>query len=89
VRVFGTEGMLLIDVERERMELRRNDRDDMVMDLRPGDGAYLAVEPVDRLVDICLGRAVRNEAPGTIGMHAVEVLDAMYRSMASGKLEAV
>jgi predicted dehydrogenase len=89
VRVFGSEGMLLIDIERERMELRRNDRDDVVMDLSPGDGAYLAVEPCDRLVDICLGRATRNEAPGTIGMHAVEVLDAMYRSMASGRMEAV
>jgi predicted dehydrogenase len=89
VRIFGTEGMLLIDVERERMELRRNDRDDVVLDLKPGDGAYLAIEPVDRLVDICLGREKRNEAPGTVGMHAVEVLDAMYRSMASGRVEGV
>lgn len=89
VRIFGTEGMLLIDVERERMELRRNDRDDVVMDLRPGDGAYLAVEPCDRLVDICLGRATRNEAPGEVGMRAVEVLDAMYRSMRSGTVERV
>jgi predicted dehydrogenase len=88
VRIFGTEGMLLIDVERERMELRRNDRDDVVMGLKPGDGAYLAIEPVDRLVDICLGRAARNEAPGDVGMHAVEVLDAMYRSIASGRVEA-
>jgi hypothetical protein len=81
--------MLLIDVERERMELRRNDRYDVVMDLKHGDGAYLAIEPVDRLVDICLGREKRNEAPGTVGMRAVEVLDAMYRSMASGRVEGV
>jgi predicted dehydrogenase len=89
VRIFGSEGMLLIDVERARMELRRNDRDDVVMDLAPDAGAYQAVEPCDRLVDICLGRAARNEAPGEVGMHAVCVLDAMYRSMASGRVEAV
>ncbi len=88
IRIFGTEGMLLIDVERARMELRRNDRDDVVMDLAPDAGAYMAVEPVDRLVDICLGRATRNEAPGTVGMHAVCVLDAMYRSVRSGRVEA-
>jgi predicted dehydrogenase len=89
VRIFGTEGMLLLDVERERMELRRNDREDVVLDLKPGDGSYLAIEPVDRLVDICLGRAARNEAPGTVGMRAVEVLDAMHRSIASGRVEGV
>jgi hypothetical protein len=61
----------------------------VVLGLKPGDGAYLAIEPVDRLVDICLGRAARNEAPGTVGMHAVEVLDAMYRSIASGQVEGV
>jgi predicted dehydrogenase len=89
LRIFGTEGMLLLDVERERMELRRNDRDDEVLPLQPGDGAYQATEPCDRLVDICLGRAPRNEAPGEVGMHAVEVLDAMYRAMRSGRVETV
>jgi len=89
LRVFGTEGMLLLDVERERMELRRNDKSDVVLDLQAGDGAYLAIEPVDRLVDICLGREKRNEAPGEVGMRAVEVLDAMYRSMTSGRVEDV
>ncbi len=89
LRVFGTEGMLLLDVERARMELRRNDRDDVVMNLAPDAGAYAAEEPCDRLVDICLNRAVRNEAPGEVGMRAVEVLDAMHRSMRSGTVEPV
>lgn len=89
LRVFGTEGMLLLDVERERMELRRRDGRDEVMPLEPGAGAYSAVEPVARLVEICLGTASRNEADGVVGMRAVEVLDAMYRSMASGRAEAV
>jgi hypothetical protein len=71
------------------MELRRRDGRDTVMPLAPGAGAYSAVEPIARLVQICLGTATRVEASGVVGMRAVEVLDAMYRSMASGRPEVV
>jgi predicted dehydrogenase len=89
IRIFGTEGMLLLDVERERMELRRRDGRDTVLDVPAGAGAYQCVEPTQRLADICLGEAVRNEAPGTVGQRAVEVLDAMYRAIRSGAAEVV
>ena len=88
IRIFGTDGMLLIDVERERMELRRKDGRDTVLDIPKGQGAYDCVEPTQRLAQICLGTATRNESPGLIGQRAVETLDAMYRSIASGKPEA-
>ena len=88
LRIFGSEGMLLLDVERERMEVRRRDGHDTVMPLEPGDGAYTCVEPVERLIEFCGGRATHNEAPGLVGQRAVEVLDAMYRSFASGRPEA-
>lgn len=89
IRIFGTEGMLLLDVERERLELRRDDGDDDITDVPAGAGDYKCVEPIARLAEICLGTARVNEAPGLIGQRAVEVLDAMYRSMASGRIEAV
>ena len=89
IRVFGSEGMLLLDIERERMEVRRHDRRDTVVDVPSGAGAYQCVEPIARLADVCLGRAERIEAPGRVGMRAVEVLDAMYRSLASGRPEPV
>jgi predicted dehydrogenase len=89
LRLFGTEGMLLVDVERARMELRRHDGADEVMALAPDAGAYSCLEPPARLVDICLGRTRLNEAPGIVGQRAVEVLDAMYRSMESGRTEAI
>ena len=89
IRVFGTDGMLLIDMERARMELRRFDKDDVILDLEPDEGAYAAVEPVRRLVEICNGSATRNEAPARVGLRAVEVLDAMYRSFDSGRSEPV
>jgi len=89
LRIFGSEGMLLLDIERERLELRRRDGKDEVIALKPGDGAYACEEPLRVLVDLCLGRKVNNSAPGEAGMRAVEVLDAMYRSAASGRMETV
>src|SRR5579871_1306116 len=89
LRVFGSEGMLLLDIERERLELRRRDGADVVVPLAPGDGAYACEEPLRVLVDLCLGRETINGAPGVVGQRAVEVLDAMYRSAASGRMEGV
>jgi predicted dehydrogenase len=89
LRVFGSEGMLLLDIERERLELRRRDGRDEVIALTPGDGAYACDEPLKVLVDLCLGRATENGASGLVGLRAVEVLDAMYRSARSGRVETV
>lgn len=44
---------------------------------------------INRLVDICRGKEVNNPAEGTIGRRAVQVLDAMYRSAESGRMEEV
>jgi hypothetical protein len=57
--------------------------------MQAGDGAYECVEPLRVLVDLCLGRPAVNRVPGVVGVRAVLFLDAMYRSMASGKLENV
>jgi predicted dehydrogenase len=89
IRIFGSEGMLLIDMERTRMELRRFDEDDVVLDLAPDAGQYMAVEPINRLAEVCQGTAKTIEANGVVGMRAIEVLDAMYRSFKSGKPEVV
>jgi len=89
LRIFGTEGMLLLDVERERMALHRDDGRDTVMAVEPGAGAYACIEPTERLVEIALGETATSEAPGIVGQRAVEVLDAMYRAIASGRTEAV
>jgi predicted dehydrogenase len=101
LRLFGSDGMLLYDLEegRERLQLRRDgddrstgasrDAEDVVFPMATGAGVYECVEPVQRFVDLCLGRPVENDAPGTVGMRAVEVLDAAYRSAKSGRLEPV
>lgn len=89
LRVFGSEGMLLLDIERERLEVSRRDGATDIVPMAPGDGGYSCTEPVRLLVELCCGRTVRNGSPGVVGMRAVEVLDALYRSAASGRLERV
>ena len=87
IRVFGDAGMLLLDVERERLNLRRLDGDDQDVAIPAGEGAYACAEPVHRFVDLCLGRQVENCADATIGLRSVEVVEAMLRSAKSGQVE--
>jgi predicted dehydrogenase len=89
LRIYGSEGLLLLDIERERLEVRRRDGRDTTVPMALGEGDYGCERPVDVFVDLCLGRDVENDAPGEVGMRAVEVLDAMYRSAVSGQVERV
>lgn len=83
IRVFGTEGQLLLDIERERVELTRNDGVTESVPVAPGAGVYTCVRPVNAFVDICLDRPVENAGDGDVGQSAVEVVDAMLRSDAT------
>jgi predicted dehydrogenase len=87
IRIFGDHGMLLLDVERERLSLRRLDGDDLDVAIAAGDGGYSCIEPVNRFVDLCLGRDVENCADASVGLRSVEVVDAMLRSAKSGRVE--
>ncbi len=89
LRIYGTEGGLFVDVERPRLELHRFDGRDQMHRFAPDETEYSTKEPIDRFIDICLGRPVANDADGSVGLRSVEVLDAMYRSAASGRPEAV
>ena len=79
IRVFGTEGMFLFDVERERVEIRRHDGNDVVLDLQPGDGAYNGVRPVDHFVDYCLGKTDFNPSSGLTALRSIKTLAMLYR----------
>lgn len=90
IRIFGSEGMLLFDAERERLELHRLDgRGEERMELAPGAGDYDGRAPVNAFIDACLGNRDANEADGENGARVVETLEAMYRSAASGIPEKV
>jgi predicted dehydrogenase len=87
LRLFGREGMLLVDVERERLELRHRSGPDVVVDVPSGDGDYTCEGPPNRFVDLILGRTSTNNSDGEMAARSVELLDAAYRSAQSGMLE--
>lgn len=89
LRIFGSEGMLLLDCERARLELRRHDGANNSLEVPADAGAYDCEGPPHNFVDLVLGKTTENSAPGEAAMRSVLLLDAAYRSAASGKVEAV
>ncbi|MFI0424083.1 Gfo/Idh/MocA family protein [Spongiactinospora sp. 9N601] len=87
VRAIGSDGQIHLDVEREYAWLWRQDTD-IRLPVQPEDGRYDCKGPIDTLVALAQGRDVPNRSPGELGARTVEILDAVYRSAASGKPES-
>ena len=87
LRIFGTEGLLMLDCERARLELRRHDGKHQHVDLAADAGAYSCEGPPHNFVDLILGRTTINYSPGEAAMRSVLLLDAAYRSARSGQVE--
>lgn len=89
LRIFGTEGLLMLDLERARLEFRRHDGRREFLDLPPDAGAYRCDGPPNNFVDLILGKTACNLSPGESACRSVQVLDAAYRSAQSGQVERV
>ena len=89
IRLFGTRGDLSLDFERERLEVHTSEGKSFRPKVAADIGVYSCIRPVDFFVDVCLGRSGANPASGVIGCRSTEVLDAMYPSAKTGRLEAV
>jgi predicted dehydrogenase len=87
IRLFGSEGMLLLDCERARCELRRHDGHCEHLDLAPDAGTYTCDGPPNNFVDLVLGKTSDNASPGEAAMRSVALVDAAYRSAGSGQVE--
>ena len=88
-RIFGSEGVLMLDCDRPRMEIQRYDGDNFRLELESEAGAYSCDGPPNNFVDLILGNVEDNFAPGWAAARSVELLDAAYRSVQSGKAENV
>ncbi len=86
VRAIGSEGQLLVDVEREAVWLFR-DGSETKVELADGDGAYDCIGPIDTVLRAARGEAYVNQSPAELGARVVEALDIAYRSAASGQFE--
>ena len=88
IRMIGSLGNFQIDLERERVWRYRGVEDNVELPLEAGAGIYDCIGPVDNLVALARGGG-SNNSPGELGARTVEVLEAAYRSAASGKTETV
>ena len=89
LQLFGSEGMLVLDIERERLEVRRRDGRDSRRNAA-GPGAYECEKPLNTLVDLCLGRQVENESPGRWACAPSRCsMRSIAPPRASGRLEAL
>ena len=86
LRIYGSRGSVLLDIETERLVLKLPDGESRVAKVPPGAWAYSCEGPASRLVDIALGKG-RNESPGDVGARAVETLHAIVQSGQSGGAE--
>jgi predicted dehydrogenase len=89
IRIFGTEGMVLLDVERPRFEIHRNDGTSVSADPAIQPGSYLCVKPLKVFVDLIQGKSVENRSPAWLGKRVVDILEASLRSAATAKTVAI
>lgn len=79
IRLYGTEGSVLLDIETERMTLKLPGGTAETAEVPPRAWAYSCEGPGNMLVDIALGRG-QNNSPGHVGARAVETLHALIES---------
>lgn len=83
VRGIGSRGQFLVDVDREAVVVYTDGRE-TALSLAEHAGAYVPSGPINGFLDLVLGATTVNPAPGTLGAHTVDVLEAAYRSARQG-----
>jgi predicted dehydrogenase len=90
IRMIGSRGNFHLDLDRELVWRYRGPDDSVMAPVAPGDGVYDCTGPVDAIVAIATGAGARvNRSPGQLGARTVEILEAAYRSAASGQVASV
>lgn len=84
VRVTGSRGHLVLDLDRPYVRRSRGADDDITVELSEADATFSFARVVDRFVDVASGRTSEIRSPGELGARVVEVLEAMYVSAESG-----
>lgn len=80
VRVYGSEGQLIVDLERDFLWLYREDGVDEKVALPKHAGLYQCDGPPNALVDLTLGADVVNRSPADLGAKTVEFVESAERS---------
>ncbi|KJL36231.1 MULTISPECIES: Gfo/Idh/MocA family protein [Microbacterium] len=82
IRLFGSDGVLMIDVERERVRLSRYDGGHEELVIPPGEGEYECLVPPARFIDLITGAHTDNNSTADVAARSVELIEALLRSSA-------
>jgi predicted dehydrogenase len=83
MRIFGTEGVVVLDIERPRLEVHSNDGQIISHQMQIQPGQYDCIRPVHAFVDLARGQLVDNRSSGVLGARVVSFIDATLRSVKS------
>lgn len=90
VRVFGTEGVVIVDLERDRIEVVREDGDDYSFPLMRGAAMYPGTLPVHAFCDLALGYPdAVNHGDAVASALGIAVIEAALRSARTRRSEPV
>jgi predicted dehydrogenase len=87
LRLFGTEGVLMLDVERERVTLSRYDGRREEVAIEPGEGEYECLVPPARFIELASGASTENNSGPDVAARSVELIEALLRSSAADGAE--
>ena len=85
IKIYGTEGLITFDNSLNRLELRRDDEADEVVEMAPDDGDYDGALPVKVFAKLCAGESVENASNGENGARVTEILHGLYQSAEAGQ----
>jgi predicted dehydrogenase len=88
IRITGSRGQVVLELDPPRVA-RSLGASDVDVALSDEDIRWSFDRVTDRLVDLVLGNTTENPSPPALGARVVEVLDAMYRSAASGSVARI
>ncbi|MBA3235824.1 MAG: hypothetical protein H0T59_07525 [Chloroflexi bacterium] len=88
IRVTGERGQVVLDMPAPRVS-RSMGGQDVTVELSDEDVRWSFDRVTDRMVDLALGRTTDNPSPAELGARVVEVLEAMYRSAATGTVAGI
>lgn len=88
VRIYGTQAILLLELWRGEMSLLDFNADRVAVPPLGPDEVYPDRAPTHNLIEVILGREP-NLSPGTLGLAAMEVIEAACRSVETGQNWAI
>lgn len=90
VRVFGAEGVVIVDLERDRIEVVREDGKDYAFPLMRGATLYPGTLPVHGFCDLALGQSgAINHGDPVASALGIAVIEAALLSAQTGRSESV